>query len=109
MLNGSWRIALTEFYAKENAPPSRLRSWPVKLTDVVYNYTDLCKESIVHGEEQQMLPRLDRNTADGWDYMLDTFYYLPVVRKEVREFTIYVKRRDGSYESALGQNSRDRI
>lgn len=103
ILNGSWRIALTEFYAEMNPPPSRSRSPRVRMTDAVYIYTDLCKESIVHGEERSMLRRLDRNTDDGWDYMLDTYYYLPVTKKEVREFTVYIKRGDGSNATDLKQ------
>ena len=56
MLNGNWKLALTEFYAVDD---SKLRS---KTVDTLYIYTDLCNESIVHGEEQPLL-RTDGSTC----------------------------------------------
>ena len=53
--------------------------------DVLYIYSDLCKESIVHGVEQPLLRRLDKNKPKRWDYM-DTPYYLSMKKKELREF-----------------------
>ena len=48
-LNGNWRVALTEFRAVEDYK-SKLKS-----VDVLYIYSDICKESIVHGVEQPLL------------------------------------------------------
>ena len=55
----------------------------------------------MHGVEQPLLRRLDRNKAKRWDYMLDTPYYLPVKRKELREFEIYIKSEDGIFATEL--------
>lgn len=92
-LSGSWRVALTEFYAQDKSKP--------KPKTALYIYADLCKESIVHGVEQPLLRRLEKNTTDGWDYAIDAPYYLPMKRKEVREFEIYIKRANGEYVSDL--------
>jgi len=93
-LHGMWKVALTEFYAEEKAKPK-------SKTNSIYIYTDICKESIVHGKEQPLLRRLEKTTQTGWDYMLDTLYYLPIVKTEVREFQIFIKGEDGSFASDL--------
>lgn len=76
-------MALTDLNAMDD---SKSRT---KTVDALYIYSDLCKESIVHGVEQPLLRRLDRNKAKRWDYMLDTPYYLPVKRKEQRIRNLY--------------------
>jgi hypothetical protein len=95
LLNGKWKVGLAEFYTADN---SKSRT---KTTDTLYVYTDLCKESIVHGVEQPLLRRLDKNKKNGWEYTFETPYYLPVKKKELREFQIYIKLSDGSYASEL--------
>ena len=94
-LHGIWKVALTEFYAIDESKSK------TKTTDALYIYTDLCKESIVHGVEQPLLRRLDKNKKNSYDYMFDVPYYLPVKSKELREFQIYIKQADGSYPSDL--------
>jgi hypothetical protein len=94
-LSGKWAVGLTEFNAVE-VSKSRTKS-----TDSLYVYTDLCKESIVHGEEQPLLRRVDKNKKNGWDYMFNVPYYLPAKKKELREFQIYIKLADGTYPSDL--------
>ena len=96
-LEGNWKVALTEFYVK-GKPKSKSKTETAK---ALYVYTDLCKESIVHGVEQSLLRRLGKNKNTGWEYMLKTPYYLPVKRKELREFEIYIKSADGAFTSEL--------
>ena len=96
-LNGNWKVALTEFRAVDQ---SKSRSKPA---DALYIYSDICKERIVHGIEQPLLRRLNMNKNKRWDYMLETPYYLPVKRKELREFEIYIKSGDGTFASDLKQ------
>ena len=96
-LNGNWRVALTEFRAVEDSK-SKLKS-----VDVLYIYSDICKESIVHVHrvEQPLLRRLVKNKRKSWEYLLETLYYLPVPKKELREFQIYIKAADGAFASDL--------
>ena len=94
-LNGNWRVALTEFRAVDD---SRSKMKPV---DDLYIYSDICKESIVHGVEQPLLRQLTKNKPQMWDYLLETPYYLPVKKKELREFQIYIKAADGTFVSEL--------
>ena len=94
-LNGIWRLALAEFRTVEDSK-SKLKS-----VDVLYIYSDICKESIVHGVEQPLLKRLVKNKRKSWEYLLETLYYLPVKKKELREFQIYIKAADGTFASDL--------
>ena len=90
-----WKVALTEFYASNQV---RCRK---KETGALYIFTDLCKESIVHGVEQPLLRRLNMNATDAWDYSMDSPYYLPVKKREAREFEIYIKSVDDNFASNL--------
>ncbi len=63
-----------------------------KADEGLYVYTDLCKESIVYGEERPLLKRVGKNGESKWDYSFDTPFYFPVKKQEVREFEIYIKR-----------------
>lgn len=93
VFKGSWSIALTEFHAVDNNKNDSL--------DSLYVYTDLCKESIVHGEEQPLLRRVVKNNIHSWDFTFDSPYYLPVKRKEAQSFQIYIKREDGTFATDL--------
>ena len=95
ILHGKWKVALTEFYAQEVSKSK------TKDINALYIYTDLCKESIVHGEEQPLLRRLDKNSRNGWDYIIDSPYYLPLKRKELIEFQIYIRLDSGEFASEL--------
>jgi hypothetical protein len=92
-LDGSWQVALVNFHATENA-----RS---KLSSGLYIYSDICGESIVKGESRPLLRRLEKNKKSEWDYTLDTPYYVPVRRKELREFEIHIKQEDDTTASDL--------
>ena len=94
-LDGKWKVALTEFYASNQVRSRK------KETGALYIFTDLCKESIVHGVEQPLLRRLNMNATDAWDYSMDSPYYLPVKKREVREFEIYIKSEDDNFASNL--------
>ena len=52
-LTGVWKVAFVQFRVKE-----KVKS---KATDAIYIYSDLCKESIVYGEERPLLKRLGKN------------------------------------------------
>ena len=89
---GKWKVALTEFHATEIVKSSNIGR--------IYVYTDLCKESIVFGEERLLLRRLEKNRKAKWDFMFDTPFYIPVKKQELREFEIYIMRdRDRTPQS----------
>ena len=81
---GKWKVALTEFHATEFVKSSNIGR--------IYVYTNLCKESIVFGEERPLLRRLEKNRKAKWDFTFDTPFYIPVKKQEFREFKIYIKR-----------------
>ena len=92
-LQGLWKVALVEFSAKEKTKS--------KAGEALYVYTDLCKESIVHGEEETLLRRLEKSKKSLWNYVIQTPFYLPVRKKELREFEIFIRTVDGEYATYL--------
>lgn len=94
-LEGFWKVALVDFHARENKT--------TKASAGLYIYSDLCGESIVKGEERPLLRRLEKNKKNEWDYNLDTPYYLPVKKKDLREFEIHIKQDDDTVASVLAK------
>ena len=80
-----WKVALVEFNTTE-----KLKS-KLKADGRLYIYSDLCKESIVDGEECPLLRRLEKSTKSKWDYILSTPFYVNVAEKEVGEISIFIK------------------
>ena len=64
------KVALVQFHAKE-----KLKS---KASDGIFIYSDLCKESIVRGEERPRLRHLEKNEKSEWDYIFDNPFYVQV-------------------------------
>jgi hypothetical protein len=91
--NGFWKVGLVDIRDKQ--------IWKLLNTECLYVYSSLCKESIVQGSEQPILRRVKPNVIDGWDYIFDSPIYLPLKKKEVREFEIYIKSGDMSFPSFL--------
>ena len=86
-LPGVWKVALVEFHASERTN--------LMTSECLYIYSDICKESIVYGEERSLLRRLEKSGDGKWDYILNTPFYLPVTSNELREFEVYIRgRRD---------------
>lgn len=85
-LPGKWKVALVEFHATEKSRST------IKADEGLYIYTDICKESIVYGEERPLLRRLEKNNKGRWDYILDTPFYVPVTKNELRDFEVYISR-----------------
>ena len=82
---GVWKVALVEFHATEKAKST------IKADEGLYIYADLCKESIVFGEERPLLRRLEKSSRGKWDYILDPPFYVPVTKNELREFEVYIR------------------
>lgn len=76
--HGFWKVGLVELHAYIDEQKTR----PKRTVDqTLYLFTNLCKESIVNGEEQPLLRRLEKNSKDGFRYIFDTVLYLPVKRR----------------------------
>ena len=84
-LPGVWKVALVEFHATDRSKAT------TKADDCLYIYSDICKESVVYGEERPLLRRLEKNLDGKWDYILNTPFYVPVAKNEVREFEVYIR------------------
>lgn len=98
LLHGFWKVGLTELHVKVD----KQMLLPKKSVDeALYVFTNICKESIVNCEEQPLLRRLEPTSKQGWNYMFDTVIYLPVKRKEILEFEVYIKGEDGTFASFL--------
>lgn len=83
---GKWKVGLVQFHATEKGKSN------TKADEGLYVYTDLCKESIVYGEERALLGRLEKNGKGKWDYAFQNPFYVPVKKQELQEFEIYIKR-----------------
>jgi hypothetical protein len=92
-LYGKWKVALVQFHATE--------SEITKADHGLYVYSDLCKESILYGEERPLLRRLEKSSEGRWDYMIDTPFYVPVTKQELRDIEIYIKREHNEDASEL--------
>lgn len=85
-LYGKWKVALVHFHATEKGNSNS------KADDGLYIYSDLCRESIVYGEERPLLQRLEKTAKGRWDYTINNPLYVPVKKQELRELEIYIKR-----------------
>lgn len=95
---GFWKVGLAEFHA--NIQNNTGLSLSHRST-ALYLFTNICKESIVNGEQLPLLRLLQKNTDNGWSYSFNNIFYLPVKRKEVLEFEVFIKCEDGSFASFL--------
>lgn len=84
-LPGVWKVALVEFHATDKSRSTK------NADEGLYIYADICKESIIFGEERPLLRRLERSSKGKWDYLLDSPFYLPVSKTEVRDVEVYIK------------------
>ena len=84
-LEGRWKVALVEFHATEKGKSNS------KADGGLYIYTDMCRESIVQGEERPLLRRLEKTGKGRWDYILDSPFYIDVRMKDLRTFEIYIQ------------------
>lgn len=94
-LQGSWKVALKEFHASEESK-SRIGTM-----NALYVYSDICGESIVKCAERPLLRRMKKNGKSRWDYIFDSPYYLPLRKRDLKQFRFYIQQEDGSPASLL--------
>jgi hypothetical protein len=93
-LPGKWKVGLVHFYALS-------KGGKVKPGDGLYVYSDICKESIVFGEERPLLRRMEQSNRNEWSYDIDNPYYLPLRMKYVTEFEVYIRHESDKAASDL--------
>ena len=97
------RLVCANFMSKKqlNKPKAKIQ------TDIVLDlYSNICKESMVNGEEQPLLRRIEQNNSSGWSYIFDTVIYIPVKRRENYEFEVIIKADDETIPTFLLQPAR---
>ena len=87
-LEGLWKVGLTEFYATYD---SRIRK---KTYHLLYIFSDLCKESIIHGSKISLLRRVYKNETNAWKSLFNLPFYLPLNKGYFQEFEIQIKTDD---------------
>ena len=93
LLKGFWKVGLVEFHATQSKTKSKAAN------EILYVFTNICKESIVNGYEQPLLRRLEKNVRDGWSYIMNPVIYVSVKSSELIEFEVIIKSGDGSIPS----------
>lgn len=69
--------------------------------DAIYVFTNICKDSILMVQKKTLLRRLQMNDKNGWSYIFDNPIYIPVRRKELIEFEVYIKAVDDLFATFL--------
>ena len=88
---------MVEFHATEKGKSNS------KADGGLYIYTDMCRESIVQGEERPLLRRLEKTGKGRWDYILDSPFYIDVRMKDLRTFEIYIQRESDTDTTHLSK------
>lgn len=87
-LTGSWKVGLVEFHATEKSDE---RS---NADEGLYIYSEICEESIVYGESRPLLRRIEKSSKGRFDYRFENPIYVPVMKTELREFEVCIKREN---------------
>ena len=88
IFDGKWEIALLEFQASASKTKSKHNT-----NQTVFIFTNICDESILNGEKQQVLRRVSSTKSNQWNICVDTPICLPLKKRELLEFTVLIKDR----------------
>lgn len=94
--DGYWKVSLRELSLKQD---SKLRGKDVSNT--LFIYSNICKESILNGSEYALLRRVDRSSRTSWQYIFESPFYLPLKRNEFQELEFVIKTADGKNASFI--------
>lgn len=92
--NGYWKVALCEISIKTD-PKARRKT----VDNTLFIYSNVCKESVVDGGERPLLRRIEKNEENGWNYVLESPFYLPLNRSEFQEIDFSIKTVENEYAS----------
>lgn len=98
ILDGFWKIGLLEFDTRDSKRKSKTNS-----EQFLYLYSNICKDSIVKGEEKPLLRCLKKNVKDGWTYCFEHPIYLTVKRNLVTEMEFDIKDSNDEHASFLNE------
>lgn len=96
-LEGIWKVALLE------ASVSTSKS--LKTRKSICVYSNICGESIVNGDREPILRKLQANSLSNWDIIFETGQYMPVKTNNITDFDIYITTEEGLLASFLDQTS----
>ena len=80
-LNGIWKIALVQFDARAKSNQS---------LSSVYVYSNICKESVVFGEERALLRRIEPNDNNEWSENIPIPFYVPMRFTDVTQIEVLI-------------------
>ena len=90
LLDGNWKIALTEIDFDEKITSSTL-----------YVHCNVCEGTIVDGIHTNVLRKVNTDIRRTFSNSFNWLYYVPVIKYELRDIEIIIKDRDGSLATFL--------
>lgn len=91
-LDGVWKVALVDINLATNSPKTKQN---------VYMYSDICSESFVDGEKENLLRVLRVQKVANWSQTFDSPFYITVNKSEIRDIEILIKTGKGDFASFL--------
>lgn len=96
-LEGVWRVALLEANVSAKKQMKTLKPLCV--------YSNICGESIVDGDQEPLLRKLQANSPNNWDVIFEAGHYMPLKINNIADIDIYITTREGVLASFLDQPS----
>ena len=91
-LSGVWKVALVDINLFETK---------TKTKQILYLHSNICGESIIDGEKEDLLRLLKFQKISNWSQSFDSPYYVPVSRKEIRDIEINIRDEKGKLATFL--------
>lgn len=68
-------------------------------------YTQTFVESIVDGDQEPLLRKLQVNSSNNWDVIFEAGHYIPLKINNIADIDIYITTKEGVLASFLDQPS----
>lgn len=91
-LEGSWKVALVDINLTTTTPKTKQN---------LYMYSDICGESFLDGEKENLLRVLRAQKVGNWSQSFDRAFYVPVTKSDIRDLEIVIKTGKGNTASFL--------
>lgn len=89
-LNGTWKVALVDIVLNPTGSKTKQN---------LYIHSDVCGESIVDGQNQNLLRMVRALKVGNWSQTFDSPYYVPVRKSDIRDLEINIKTGKGDLAS----------